>query len=146
MELVKNIAEKLSVEAPDFSNCINVVKHDLKITGIETTIRFHYLKFDGNKKPMVKAIAENRLSDLSKLTCGFLAEYRGWASYCGGCTGMTGGAADTGFPCGSLPAPAGMVMFLSSESILFSPLFDDSYHHKNKPKYEARYVKQPTDW
>ena len=56
MELVKSIAEKISVETPDFSNCINVVKHDLNITGIETTVRFHYLKFDGNKQPMVKAL------------------------------------------------------------------------------------------
>lgn len=58
MELVKNIAEKISVETPDFSNCIDVVEHDLKITGIETTVRFHYLKFDGNKQPMVKALAD----------------------------------------------------------------------------------------
>lgn len=58
MELVKNIAEKISVETPDFSNCINVVEHDLKLTGIETTARFHYLKFDGNKQPMVKALAD----------------------------------------------------------------------------------------
>ena len=58
MKLVKNIAEKISVDSPDFSNCINVVEHDLEITGIETTVRFHYLKFDGNKKPMVKALAD----------------------------------------------------------------------------------------
>ena len=58
MELVKKIAEKISVETPDFSNCINVIEHDLKITGIETTVRFHYLRFDGNKKPMVKALAD----------------------------------------------------------------------------------------
>ena len=58
MELVKHIAEKISVETPDFSNCINVVEHDLKLTGIETTVRFHYLKFDGNKQPMVKALAD----------------------------------------------------------------------------------------
>ncbi|GEK49658.1 HamA C-terminal domain-containing protein [Vreelandella venusta] len=58
MELVKNIAEKISVETPDFSNCISVVEHDLKLTGIETTVRFHYLKFDGNKQPMVKALAD----------------------------------------------------------------------------------------
>ena len=58
MELVKNIAENISVESPDFSNCINVVEHDLEITGIETTVRFHYLKFDGNKQPMVKALAD----------------------------------------------------------------------------------------
>ena len=58
MELVKNLAEKISVEAPDFSNCISVLEHDLKITGIESTVRFHYLKFDGNKQPMVKALAD----------------------------------------------------------------------------------------
>lgn len=57
MELLKSISEKISVETPDFSNCINVVKHDMKITGIETTVRLHYLKFDGNKQPMVKALA-----------------------------------------------------------------------------------------
>jgi hypothetical protein len=58
MELVKKIADKISVDSPDFSNCINVVEHDLDVKGIDTTIRFHYLKFDGNKKPMVKALAD----------------------------------------------------------------------------------------
>lgn len=57
MELIRNIAEKTSVNPSDLSKCISVVEHDLKITGVETTIRFHYLKFDGNKKPMVKALA-----------------------------------------------------------------------------------------
>jgi len=58
MEYVKKIAEKISVQSPDFSSCINMVKHDFKITGIDTTVRLHYLKFDGNKKPMVKALAD----------------------------------------------------------------------------------------
>ena len=58
MELVKKIADKISVDSPDFSNCINVVEHDLDVKGIDTTIRFHYLNFDGNKKPMVKALAD----------------------------------------------------------------------------------------
>lgn len=57
MEIVKNIADNISVESPDFSKCIDVIEHDLKITGIETTVRFHHLKFDGNKQPMVKALA-----------------------------------------------------------------------------------------
>lgn len=57
MELVKSIAEKVSVDSRDFSNCINVAEHNLKIHGIETIVRLHYLKFDGNKKPMVKALA-----------------------------------------------------------------------------------------
>lgn len=58
MEYVKKISEKISVEDPDFSSCISMVKHDFKIIGIDTTIRLHYLKFDGNKKPMVKALAD----------------------------------------------------------------------------------------
>lgn len=57
MELIKNIADKISVESPDFSKCINLLEHDFEILGIETTIRFHYLKFDGNRQPMVKALA-----------------------------------------------------------------------------------------
>lgn len=58
MGSVKSIADKVAVEGPDFSQCINVVEHNLEITGIETTVRFHCLKFDGNKKPMVKALAD----------------------------------------------------------------------------------------
>jgi len=57
MELIKHIAERISVESPDFSNCINLLEHDFKISSIETTIRLHYLKFDGNKQPMVNALA-----------------------------------------------------------------------------------------
>lgn len=57
MDQVKNIADKISVETPDFSSCIDVIEHDLKISGIETTIRLHYLKFDGNRQPMVRALA-----------------------------------------------------------------------------------------
>lgn len=57
MEL-ENIADKVSVEPPDFSDCIDVVEHDLQISGVETTIRLHHLKFDGNKRPMVEALAE----------------------------------------------------------------------------------------
>ncbi|BDM63762.1 hypothetical protein NFHSH190041_12140 [Shewanella sp. NFH-SH190041] len=58
MKLVKDIANKISVERPDFSNCINIVEHNLSITGVETTIRLHHLKFDGNKMPMVNALAD----------------------------------------------------------------------------------------
>ncbi|MCR3962864.1 DUF1837 domain-containing protein [Aeromonas veronii] len=58
MELVKNIESKISVESRDFSNCIDVIEHDYIITGVETTIRLHHLKFDGNKRPMVSALAD----------------------------------------------------------------------------------------
>lgn len=58
MERVKEIGDKVSVEPPDFSNCIDIVEHDLQISGVETTIRLHHLKFDGNKCPMVEALAD----------------------------------------------------------------------------------------
>lgn len=58
MELVKDIESKISVEARDFSNCIDVVEHNYEILGVETTVRFHHLRFDGNRRPMVKALAD----------------------------------------------------------------------------------------
>lgn len=58
MELVKDIASNISVEARDFSNCIDVIEHSYEILGVETTVRLHHLKFDGNKQPMVKALAD----------------------------------------------------------------------------------------
>lgn len=58
MELVKDIESNISVEARDFSNCIDVIEHSYEIQGVETTVRLHHLKFDGNKQPMVKALAD----------------------------------------------------------------------------------------
>ncbi|MCI5157791.1 MAG: DUF1837 domain-containing protein [Candidatus Electrothrix sp. AUS1_2] len=58
MERVKKIGDKVSVEPPDFSSCIDIVEHDLQISGVETKIRLHHLKFDGNKHPMVEALAD----------------------------------------------------------------------------------------
>lgn len=58
MDLVKDIGNKVSVESRDFSNCIEVVEHNYKILDVETTVRLHHLRFDGNKRPMVKALAD----------------------------------------------------------------------------------------
>ncbi|WP_028113007.1 HamA C-terminal domain-containing protein [Ferrimonas kyonanensis] len=58
MNLSQNIKSKISVEKPDFSKCIDVIEHTHTISGIEANIRLHHLKFDGNKMPMVKALAD----------------------------------------------------------------------------------------
>ncbi|WP_046079465.1 HamA C-terminal domain-containing protein [Halomonas sp. HG01] len=58
MSLARSIEDKVSVESPDFSNCISVLEHDLEITGVDAKVRLHYLRFDGNKRPMVKALAD----------------------------------------------------------------------------------------
>lgn len=41
-----------------FAKCIDVVEHQQKINSVAVTTRMQYLKFDGNGKPMVEALAE----------------------------------------------------------------------------------------
>lgn len=49
--------EFLSVKIEDYDQCIDVLEHNFELCGIEGKIRFHHLKFDGNGRPMVKALA-----------------------------------------------------------------------------------------
>lgn len=52
-----NINRYLSVDKSAYDACIGCLEHEHVIEGYNTNIRLHYLKFDGNGKPMVKALA-----------------------------------------------------------------------------------------
>ncbi|MDD2774662.1 MAG: DUF1837 domain-containing protein [Gallionella sp.] len=48
----------LSACRKSYDKCIDFVKHTDSINGITATTRLHHLKFDGNGKPMISALAE----------------------------------------------------------------------------------------
>lgn len=58
MSVILPLNELAEAHFGDYKSCIDVVEHDLEITGVKASIRLHYLKFDGNGRPMVKALAE----------------------------------------------------------------------------------------
>lgn len=47
-----------SVDLTDYNDCLGMVEHEYCINGINAQIRMHYIKFDGNGVPMVKALAK----------------------------------------------------------------------------------------
>lgn len=57
MNSSSHINNYLSVKQADYDNCIDVIQHKHVLNGIDSTIRFHHLKFDGNGRPMVEALA-----------------------------------------------------------------------------------------
>jgi hypothetical protein len=48
----------IAVKTEHYQQCIDVLEHQLKLSEVDGTIRFHHLKSDGNGQPMVKALAE----------------------------------------------------------------------------------------
>jgi hypothetical protein len=55
---IARINRLLSVDKIDYKHCIDHVECNQEIDGVKTAIRFHYVKFDGNGKPMLSALAE----------------------------------------------------------------------------------------
>lgn len=60
--MLENINDFNSVEKADFSTCLDVIEHSHQISGIDTTLRFHHFKFNANKQPMIKALANTLYS------------------------------------------------------------------------------------
>ncbi|HII2628021.1 TPA: HamA C-terminal domain-containing protein [Escherichia coli] len=58
MKILNEVNSFVSVNKSDLEACIDVVEHNLCIESVSAGVRFHHLKFDGNGKPMVKALAE----------------------------------------------------------------------------------------
>jgi len=58
MVKLADINKLISVEFNDYSQCIDSVEHTQKTNNLNTKLRFHHLKFDGNGRPMSKALAE----------------------------------------------------------------------------------------
>jgi hypothetical protein len=57
-DAIARINKLLSVDKIDYKHCIDKIEHNQEIDGVETEIRFHYVKFDGNGQPMLGALAE----------------------------------------------------------------------------------------
>jgi|TARA_B110000914_G_scaffold220628_1_gene231013 hypothetical protein len=47
-----------SVDASDYKECLGMLEREYCIDGINAQIRMHFIKFDGNGVPMVKALAK----------------------------------------------------------------------------------------
>lgn len=62
MSATEELNQHISVDPKDYQDCLGVLEHQLIINGIKAEIRLHYIKFDGNGQPMVKALA-NMLYD-----------------------------------------------------------------------------------
>ncbi|MDF1641547.1 HamA C-terminal domain-containing protein [Thalassolituus oleivorans] len=46
-----------SVDLSDYNDCLGVLEHEYSIDGVSAKIRMHYVKFDANGCPMIKALA-----------------------------------------------------------------------------------------
>lgn len=57
-----NINSLVSVVTSDYEDCLGVLEHDYCVNGVVTKIRMHYIKFDGNGRPMIKALANTLYS------------------------------------------------------------------------------------
>lgn len=57
-DVIARINKLISVDKVDYKHCIDYVEHDQKIDDVNSVIRFHYVKFDGNGQPMLGALAE----------------------------------------------------------------------------------------
>lgn len=57
-DALTRVNKLLSVDKIDYDHCIDHVDHSFTIDEVDTAIRFHYVKFDANGKPMLGALAE----------------------------------------------------------------------------------------
>jgi hypothetical protein len=57
MSNLQKVNQYTSASLSDYQDCLGAIEHTYKINGVTTDIRLHYLKFDGNGMPMVKALA-----------------------------------------------------------------------------------------
>lgn len=55
---IRSLDDYIEVQRKHYDACIDSIQHDLKIEGFDATLRFKYLKFDGNRQPKVKILAE----------------------------------------------------------------------------------------
>tara|TARA_B110000196_G_scaffold47054_1_gene37602 strand:+ start:657 stop:1583 length:927 start_codon:yes stop_codon:yes gene_type:complete len=56
-ETLEKFNQFLEVEKCSYSDCLGVLEHDYEIDGVNAKIKLHYVKLDGNGRPMVKALA-----------------------------------------------------------------------------------------
>lgn len=58
MVKLADIHKLIAVEPGDYKECIDSIEHSQSIKSLTANLRFHHLKFDGNGRPMSKALAE----------------------------------------------------------------------------------------
>lgn len=58
MVKLKDINKFIAVDPEDYKQCLDFVEHTEVTKSLNTKLRFHHLKFDGNGRPMTKALAE----------------------------------------------------------------------------------------
>ncbi len=58
MSATEELNKYTTVDLTDYDDCIGVLEHAYCIDGVNANIRMHYLKLDGNGRPMVKALAK----------------------------------------------------------------------------------------
>ncbi|WP_019531309.1 HamA C-terminal domain-containing protein [Dasania marina] len=58
MSSQEDINKYTSVNLDDYNNCLGVLEHEHTVDGLSAQIRMHYIKLDGNGRPMVKALAK----------------------------------------------------------------------------------------
>lgn len=54
----RNINKLIAVDLEDYKQCLDSIEHEQTIKNLNTKMRFHHLRFDGNGRPMSKALAE----------------------------------------------------------------------------------------
>lgn len=57
MNSVEEINALTAVDPLDYEDCLGVLEHEYTINGVSAKVRMHYIKFDGNGRPMIKALA-----------------------------------------------------------------------------------------
>lgn len=58
MVKLADIHQFIAIEPGDYATCLDSIEHTQQIKNLTTNLRFHHLKFDGNGRPMSKALAE----------------------------------------------------------------------------------------
>lgn len=56
-ETLEKFNQFSEIEKCSYSDCLGVLEHDYVIEGVKAKIKLHYVKLDGNGRPMVKALA-----------------------------------------------------------------------------------------
>lgn len=57
MVKIAEIKSLIAVNKDDYTACIDSIEHSDAVSSLNAKLRFHHLKFDGNGRPMVKALA-----------------------------------------------------------------------------------------
>lgn len=58
MVTLQDINKLIDVDLEDYKQCLDSVEHSQVVNNLKANLRFHHLKFDGNGRPMSKALAE----------------------------------------------------------------------------------------